>query len=342
MKSVRIHEHGDPSVLRIEDVSDPAPGPGEVLVRVRAAALNHLDVWVRRGVPGHEFPLPITPGCDGAGVIEAVGAGVDGARVGEEVALAPGLSCGTCARCSEGRDNLCRAYGILGETRDGTNAELLVVPERNALPKPPSLSFEEAASMPLAFLTAWGMLVEKVGLTPGDFVLVQAGGSGVGSAAIQVAKLFGCEVAATASTEAKRARCLELGADHAIDYTKDDWSFEVRRLTRKRGVDVVVEHVGGPTLVTALRTLKKGGTLVTCGATSGFEVTLDLRPLFFRNVSILGSTMGSRGSLHRILELAERGAIRPVVDRVLPMTDIAKAHEALDERAQFGKVVVTP
>jgi NADPH:quinone reductase-like Zn-dependent oxidoreductase len=341
MRAVRVHEHGGPGVLRLEEIEAPAPRAGEVQVRVRAAALNHLDVWVRRGVPGHRFPLPITPGCDGAGVVSAVGAGVAGVKEGDEVVLAPGHSCGRCTPCSEGSDNLCRDFGILGETRDGTNADFIVIPAVNALPKPATLTFEQAAAVPLAFLTAWGMLVEKARVRPGDVVLVQAGGSGVGVAAIQVAKLHGATVIATASTEAKRRAARSLGADHVVDYTTQDWSFRVRELTGKQGVDLVVEHVGAATFLASLRTLKKGGTLAVCGATAGFEVTLDLRPVYFRNLRILGSTMGSRGSVHRVLQLAGQGRLAPVIDRVLPLARVAEAHAVLEERAQFGKVVLS-
>lgn len=340
MKAVRIHEHGDLDVLHVEDIPEPSPGPGEVRVAVRAAGLNHLDTWVRRGVPGHEFPLPITPGCDGAGVVSGVGAGVTTVKEGDEVVLAPGHSCGACPACAEGSDNLCRSYGILGETRDGTNAEAIVVPAVNAIPRPASLSETDAAALPLAFLTAWTMLVDRAGVRPGDVALVHAAGSGVGSAAIQIAKLFGATVITTASTPEKREKGVALGADHAVDYTREGWGFEVRKLTQRRGVDVVVDHVGGPTFETSLKTLRTGGRLVLCGATADAEVALNLRRVFFKNLAVIGSTMGSRGTVHRLVQLAGEGKLRAVVDRVVPLDDVRRAHALLTDRQVFGKVVL--
>ncbi len=342
MKAVLVSEHGGLDVLKIVDAPEPEPGPGEVKVRVRASGLNHLDTWVRRGVPGHRFPLPMITGCDGAGVVAAVGAGVASVREGDEVVLAPGHSCGACAACSEGRDNLCREYGILGETRDGTNAEFIVVPAANAIPKPPELTFEQAAALPLVFLTAWTMLVDRAQLRAGETVVVLAAGSGVGSAAVQIARLFGATVIATASTEAKRAAALELGAHHVLDHTAADWGKQLWALSGKRGVDVVFEHVGAATFPVALRSLRKGGRVVTCGATSGNEIAVDLRLVFFKSLSILGSTMGPRGTVHRVLDLAARGTLRPVIDRVLPLEDVGEAHRLMGERAQFGKIVLLP
>ena len=342
MTALVVREHGDLDVLRFEDRDVPQPGAGEVQVAVRAAAINHLDTWVRRGVPGHRFPLPMVLGCDGAGVVSAVGAGVLGIAVGDEVVLAPGVSCGRCAACSEGRDHLCAQYGILGETRDGTMADVVVVPAVNVLPKPPSLSFAEASSLPLVFLTAWSMLIDRAGLRAGETVLVLAPGSGVGSAAVQIARLFGATVIATASTEEKRRAALELGAHHVVDHGAPEWGKEVFALTSRQGVDIAFEHVGAATFATSLRSLRKGGRLVTCGATSGFEVTVDLRPVFFKSLSIIGSTMGSRGTLHRILRLAGEGALRPVIDRVLPLSQAREAHRLVGERAQFGKIVLEP
>lgn len=342
MRAVVVHEHGGLDALRLEKVEPPVAGPGEVEVEVRASGLNHLDLWVRRGVPGHRFPLPMIPGCDGAGVVTAAGAGVSGVQVGDDVVLAPGHSCGRCVPCSEGRDNLCRHYGIFGETRDGTNAERVVVPAVNALPKPEGLTFEEAAALPLVFLTAWTMLVDRAHLRAGERVLVHAAGSGVGSAAIQIAKLWGATVIATASTQSKRDRALELGADHAVDYTQEGWPKEVFGLSSKQGMDVVVEHTGAATFAGSLRCLNKGGRLVLCGATSAPEVTIDLRPVFFKSWSILGSTMGSRGSVHRILQLAGEGRLRPVIDRTLPLSEVQEAHRLLEDRKQFGKVILIP
>lgn len=342
MRAVVVSEHGDPGVLRVTEVEPVPPGPGEVQVAVRASGLNHLDTWVRRGIPGVRYPLPMILGCDGAGVVAEIGPGVTGLSVGDEVVLAPGLSCGACEACSSGRDNLCAQYGILGETRHGTNAERVTLPAVNALKKPAALGFEEAAAVPLVFLTAWTMLIDRAGLRAGDIVLVLAAGSGVGSAAVQIAKLHGATVIATASTPEKREAALALGADHAIDHGAPDWGKQVWALSGRRGVDVAFEHVGAPTFATSLRSLAKGGRLVTCGATAGHDVSIDLRLVFFKSLSILGSTMGSRGTLHRVLRLVEAGRLKPIVDRVLPLVQVAEAHRLMGERAQFGKIVLVP
>jgi NADPH:quinone reductase-like Zn-dependent oxidoreductase len=328
MKAVFIREHGSFDVLKIEERPPPAFAPDEVRVRIRAAALNHLDTWVRRGVPGVKYPLPIVPGCDGAGVVESAGAAARGIAPGAEVLLSPGLG-----------HPLERDYGILGETRDGTCAELVVVPRENVLPKPPNLTFEEAASVPLAFLTSWAMLARRAAIQPGEWVLVHAGGSGVGVAAIQIAKLFGCRVIATASTEAKRERARQLGADEAIPY--EDFAKESRRITGKAGVDVVVDHVGPDTWEGSVACLRRGGRIVTCGGTSGYEIRFDIRHLFFKSLSFLGSTMGSLEELKTVVGHVAAGRLRPVVDSVFPLAEIQAAHRRLADRAVFGKVVVT-
>lgn len=342
MRAVVIQEHGDYERLLFEERPRPDPGPGEVRVSVKAAALNHLDTWVRRGVPGHTFPLPIIPGCDGAGVVDAVGAGVKRTAIGSEVFLAPGFGCGACEVCTDGDDNLCRSYGILGETRDGTCAEYVCVPARNALPKPSNLSFEQAAAFPLTFLTAWHMLVKRARIAPGDDVLIQAAGSGVGVASIQIAKMFGARVIATAGTTEKCARATALGADVVVNYTTDDFTKVVRTVTQKRGVAIAIDHVGEPTIGRTLQCLQKGGRLVTCGATGGFQLATDLRLVFFKSLSILGSTMGSLGELHDLARLIGAGRLAPVIHQVLTLDRIQDAHRILGQREVFGKVVVTP
>lgn len=342
MRAAVVRAHGGVDAVSVEPMPVPQPGAGEVLVRVRAAGLNHLDLWVRRGVPGHPFPLPMILGCDFAGVVEEVGAGVRNAKAGDEVCVAPGFSCGTCAQCLAGADNLCKGYGIFGEMRDGGCAEFQVVPAANLLPKPAEMPWEQAAAWPLAFLTAWHMLAVRAALRPGETVLVHAAGSGVGSAAIQIAKLLGARVIATAGTDAKCARGRDLGADHVVNHAAEDWVQAVRRLTGKRGVDVVFEHTGQATWEGSVKSLVWGGRLVTCGATAGFEAKFDLRMLFFKQLSFLGSTMGSRAELWTILGLIRDGRLRPVVDRVLPLDRIREAHAAMENREQFGKVVVVP
>lgn len=306
---------------------------------MRAVALNHLDIWLRRGVPGHTFPLPMIPGCEVAGVLESVPPN-DRWRAGDEVIVAPGFSCGLCMACLSGNDPLCLKYGIFGETKNGGAADRIAVPLRNLLPKPAGYSFAEAAALPLDMLTAWHMLVARAQLRPGETVLVHAGGSGVGSAAIQIAKLWHATVYATAGSDEKAERARALGADEAINYRTADFVAEVRRLTGKRGVDVVFEHVGADTFERSLRALARGGRLVTCGSTSGAEVTVNLRLVFFKLLSILGSTMGSLAELHEILRHVEAGRLHPVVDRVLPLAGVAEAHRILEAREAFGKVVL--
>ena len=340
MKAIVIREHGGIETLDPTEVPDPELRPGEAVVRVRAVALNHLDLWVRRGVPGHKFPLPIIPGSEVAGVIEAVAENDRGWKTGDEVLVAPGYSCGLCVACLPGNDPLCPASGIFGETRDGGCAEKIAVPIRNLLRKPSALSFAEAAALPLDMLTAWHMLVARAELRPGETVLVHACGSGVGSAAIQIAKLWGATIFATAGSAEKAARAKELGAAETILYRETDFLAEVRRLTSKRGVDVVVEHVGADTFDRSLKSLARGGRLVTCGATTGAEATINIRLVFFKLLSILGSTMGSLAELHEIMKHVEAGRLRPVVDRVLPIEQIAEGHRVLESREAFGKVVL--
>ena len=337
MKAILIREHGGLDKLGITEVPDPTPRPGEAIVRVRAVALNHLDIWLRRGVPGHKFPLPMIPGSEVAGIVESA----DDPRwkVGDEVIVAPSYSCGLCVACLSGNDPLCRNFGLFGETVSGGAAEKMAVPVRNLIRKPSALSFAEAAALPLDMLTAWHMLIARARLRPGETVLVQAGGSGVGSAAIQIAKLWGATVYATAGTAAKAARAKTLGADETIVHTEHDFVEDVRRLTAKRGVDIVFEHVGGETFERSLRALARGGRLVTCGSTSGGEVTINLRLVFFKLLSILGSTMGSLAELHEIMKFVEAGRLHPVIDRILPISEVAEGHRILEAREAFGKIV---
>ncbi|MFQ5664557.1 MAG: zinc-binding dehydrogenase [Terriglobia bacterium] len=340
MKAITFSKHGGPEVLRYREVPEPKIGPGEVLVRVRACALNHLDLWVRNGLPGVQIPLPHIPGSDIAGEVARAGEGVSRVKVGQKVVLAPGMSCNTCDTCLAGQDNLCRRYTLFGYMVDGGCAEYVRAPEVNALPMPAALGFEEAAAVPLVFLTAWHMLITRAQLKPGEEVLVVGAGSGVGSAAIQIAKLHGVRVLATAGTDAKLKQAKELGADELINHRKEEIAEEVKKRTNRRGVDVVFEHVGKATWEKSLASLAPRGRLVTCGATTGGEVRLDIRFLFTRQWSLLGSYMGTRGELHTVLKLVERGKLRPVVDRVFPLAEAANAHAHLENREQFGKVVL--
>jgi len=342
LRAIRIHEHGGPEKLLLEEVPSPPVGPCEAKVRIRAAGLNHLDLWVRRGIPGVRYPLPLTPGCDGAGTLEEIGEAVRGFKIGDPVVLAPGLSCGRCEACFSGRDNLCRDYGILGEHRDGTCAEEIVVPARNLIPMPAALTFEQAACIPLVFLTAWQMVVEKARVQPGETVVVLGAGSGVGSAAIQIARLHGARVIAVSSDAEKLAKARALGAEEGISLSGSGLKEEVRRLTAKRGADVVIEHVGKATWEQSILCLARGGRLVTCGPTTGADVSLSLPHVFFKNLSILGSTMGSRAHFDAIFRHVEAGRLKPILDRVLPMSEAAEAHRLLEERRIFGKIVLIP
>jgi NADPH:quinone reductase-like Zn-dependent oxidoreductase len=342
MKVARIHQHGGPEALVYEDAPEPAIKAIQVLVRVRACALNHLDLFVRAGIPGMKFNMPHVLGSDIAGEIVAVGELCERVKPGWRVLLSPGMSCRQCEYCLAGNDNLCRRFTMFGYGVDGGNVELLAAPEYSAIQIPDSLSFEEAAAAPLVFLTAWHMLMTRAKLQPGEDVLVLAASSGVGTCAIQIAKMFQCRVIATAGGEAKLAKALALGADHAIDHYQQDISAEVKKLTGKRGVDVVVEHVGVATWTKSVESLAPAGRLVTCGATTGFDARVDLRYLFSKQYSLLGSFMGTMGELHQVLKFVFRGQLKPIVDRVYPLSEIREAHERLERKEQFGKVVVTP
>lgn len=342
MKAVVFRKHGEADVLELADMPVPEVAARGVRVRVKAVALNHLDIWVRRGWKGLNLELPHILGSDIAGVVEEVGPEVTDLAVGAEVLVNPGLSCGTCERCLLGEDNLCRSYKIIGEHTRGGYADFVHVPRQNILPRPTRLSFAESACLPLTFLTAWTMLIRRAQLRAGETVLVQAGGSGVGSAAIQIAKLVGAKVITTASTDEKLQRAKALGADHLINYKTHDFVDEVKKITSKKLVDVVFEHVGGETFEKSIACLPYGGRLVTCGASSGREVKLDLNVLFYKRISLLGSTMGSKGDLFRILQLVEEGRLKPVLDRTLPLEQAKQAHTLLESRAQFGNVVLTP
>ena len=340
MKAVRIHEFGGPEVLRYEDVPDPRPRKDQVLVRVKAVAMNHLDLWVRKGLPG--VKLPHILGSDIAGEIVEVGEYVSGLRAGQRVLLAPMHFCNRCANCTAGLQNQCREFTVLGNAVDGGNCELIAVPAVNVIPIPDSLDFDQAASVPLVFLTAWHMLVGRAGVRPGQTVLVLGANSGVGIAGVQLGKLFQCTVIATAGDERKMAKARELGADHVINHYQQKISEEVRKITNKEGVDIVLEHVGPATWDESMRSLKPGGALVTCGATTGPQVGFDLRFLFSRQLSILGSYMGTMGELHEVLRHVFSGKLRPTIDHTFPLKEARAAHEHMEKSAMFGKIVLKP
>jgi len=342
MKATIFRQHGGPEVLEYTDVPDPSIRANEVLLEVKACALNHLDIFVRNGLPGIEIPLPHILGNDIAGVVKEVGELVTWAKPGDEVMVQPGVSCGHCEACLSGQDNLCREYDILGYRRNGGYAKLVAVPGANLIPKPAELSWAEAAALPLVTVTAWHMLVTRADVQPGEDVLVHAAGSGVGSIAMQSAKLRGARVLTTASTDEKLAKARELGADETINYSRDDWPKEVKRLTDRRGVDVVVEHTGAATWPGSIASLKNNGRLVTCGATSGYDAHTDLRQVFYRHLTLLGSFMGSKAELLEAMKFIAQRKIRAVVDQVLPLSEARQAHELMENRGQFGKIVLNP
>jgi len=340
MKAVRFHRHGGPEVLQYEEAPDPVPNADEALVRVRACSLNHLDLWARNGLPNVEIPLPHISGSDVSGVVEQVPEEEKEFHKGDEIVMNPGVSCGRCEKCLLGLDDQCRYYTIIGYGTDGGYAELVKVPRTNLVRKPEGMSFEEAASFPLVFLTAYHMLVTKARVLAGEKVLVLAAGSGVGSAAVQVAKAFGAEVIATAGGSDKLAKAKSLGADHVVDHHQQNVLEEVRRITGKKGVDVVVEHVGKATWEGSVKALAKGGRLVLCGATTGAEVMTDLRYVYNRELTIYGSFMSSRGELLSVTKLFESHRLRPVVDSVFPLQKAAEAQKRMEGSQHFGKIVL--
>jgi len=340
MKAVRIHQFGGPDVLVYEDVPDPKPRKDQVLVRIRACALNHLDIFVRQGLPG--VNLPHILGSDIAGEVVEVGEYVSDLKQGQRVLIAPMHFCNRCAKCVAGLQNQCRQFTVLGNAVDGGNCELIAVPAVNVIPIPNSLDFNEAASVPLVFVTAWHMLTGRAAIRPGVTVLVLGANSGVGIAAIQIARLFNARVIATAGDERKMARAYELGADFVINHYQQKISQEVRKITNFEGVDIVIEHVGPATWQESLRSLKAGGTLATCGATTGPKVDLDLRFLFSRQLSLLGSYMGTMSELNEVLGHVFAGRLKPVIDHTFPLRDIRAAHEYMEKSQMFGKILVNP
>ena len=339
MKAVRFHHHGGPEVLCYEDAPDPDLLSGDVLVRVRACALNHLDLWGRRGLPRVQIPMPHIPGSDVAG--EVVASAAPDVAIGRRVMLQPGVSCGRCPACLSGKDNECPRYEVLGYRRyDGGYAEFVKVPVQNLVSIPDDIDFVRAAAFPLTFLTAWHMLMTRARLKRGEDVLILAAGSGVGQAAIQIAFLHGARVFATAGSEEKLERARGLGAFEVIHHHQQDIAMEISRLTNKRGVDVVIEHVGEATWMKSVRSLARGGRLVTCGATTGPHGALDLGALFSRQLTIQGSYMGTKGELMRAARFFFTGQLKPVIDRTYPLADAAAAHRRMEASGQFGKIVL--
>jgi NADPH:quinone reductase-like Zn-dependent oxidoreductase len=340
MRALYFEEHGEPSRLIVGERPKPGPGDGEVVVRLRAASLNHLDLFVLRGLPGIPVELPHVGGADGAGVVAELGPGVVGWAPGDQVVLNPGLWCGRCESCVRGEESQCVRFGIVGEHANGTFAEFVRVPASSLAPKPTALSWPDAAAFGLTFLTAWRMLMTRARLAAGESVLIHGIGGGVALAALAIAKRVGARVFVTSSSDAKLARARELGADHALNYTSCDVGREVRSLTAKRGVDVVVETAGAATWMSSLRSAAKGGRIVTCGATSGANPTEEVRLIFWNQLSILGSTMGSRTDWRAMVRAVDEWNLRPVVDSVLPLASGRAAYERMAAGVQFGKIVL--
>jgi NADPH:quinone reductase-like Zn-dependent oxidoreductase len=343
MKAVVVYEHGGVDKLKYEEIGDPEVRANDVLVQVKACAMNHLDIWVRKGLPHLKIKYPHVLGSDVSGIVASVGKDVRGIETGTHVLVSPGITCGRCAHCLSGRDNLCRDYAILGENCPGGCSEYISVPKENILPMPKNVSFEEGASIPLVFLTAWHMLVTRAEIKPGELVLVQAAGSGVGSAAIQIAKLFGATVITTAGTDEKVEKAKKLlGADYGINYDTQDFLQEVRKITQKRGVDIIIDHTGMVNWEKNILALTMGGRMVVCGSTSGYEGKTDIRQVFFKRLSILGSTMGSKGDLFEVIKHVESEKLKPVVYKILPMSQVQEGHRLMESRDIFGKIVLVP
>lgn len=340
MKAVIFRKHGGPDQLTLADVPDPKPGPEDVIIRVKACALNHLDVWARQGMPNVKIPLPHILGCDISGRVAECGKHAKGVRKGMRAVVAPGISCGHCYWCKVGWDSLCEEFKIVGFQVDGGYAEYVKVPARNVVPINKRYTFEEWAAAPLVFLTAWHALVTRAQLKKGESVLIHSAGSGVGSAAIQIAKYLGAKIFTTVGTDAKEPRAKALGADRVINYKRAEFAKEVRRLTDDRGVDVVIEHIGAETFPKSLAALSKKGRLITLGVTTGGTVELNLRPLFMGQQAIVGSYMGGRIELNQVIQLLKSGRLKPVVDQVVPLAHAPEAHERLLARKNFGKIVL--
>ena len=341
MNAVVFHEHGGPGKLQYQEMPMPAVGADEVLVRVKACALNHLDIWIRQGSPAYPMPLPHISGSDIAGVVEQIGSHAEGVAEGDRVFVSPGVGCGRCEQCFAGRDNMCRSYGLIGAMCHGGYAEYVTVPARNVFPIPGALTFEQAAAFPLVSVTAWHMLFTLANLQPGEDVLIMGAGSGVGHIAIQMAKLAGARVVTTVGSDDKIAKAKAIGADDVINHTSEKVNERVRELTHRRGVDVVIEHIGPEVWAQCVDSLAKGGRLITCGATTGADVALNLRYVYSRQLTIKGSYMGSQSELLKAAHLLGQGKLRPLIDRTFPLAEAKAAQEYLLGRTFFGKIVLT-
>jgi NADPH:quinone reductase-like Zn-dependent oxidoreductase len=340
MKAVRFHQHGGPEVFKVDQIPEPACGPDQVVVRIKAAGINHLDIWVRKGIPGLKIALPHIDGCDGAGVVHQVGANVTELKAGDRVVLNPATSCGVCEFCQSGEKPLCTKYSIWGEHTSGTYVELMAVPRHIPIKIPDWMSFEQAAATPLSLMTAWRMLISRGRLKASEDVLVWSAGAGVGMFCVQIAKQAGARVIATASTDEKCDKLKSLGADVVYNHATEDVPAKIRELTAKRGVDLVVDYIGKETFNKSILCMRRGGRLVTCGATSGYEAPLPFGHVFYRQLEIIGCTMGNDKELFDALKLVFTRKMTPVIDRVLPVESAGEAHAAIEARKIFGKVIL--
>ncbi len=341
MRALAFYEHGGIDKLQIVDLPRPAIGPDDVLINVKAVALNHLDLWVREGLPNLKLAMPHIPGSDMAGVIAEVGANVSGFKVGQHVAVNPGVSCGHCEFCLAGEQSLCPDFGILGEHSTGGAAEFARVPAVNLLPIPDDFPFQVAAAAPLVYLTAWRALISRARLREGEDVLVLGAGGGVSTAAIQIAKHAGARVFVTSSSDEKLKKAKEIGADFGYNYNTQEWDRQLYAATNKRGVDVVFESVGAATWIKSIRSLKRGGRMVVIGATSGPNPQEEIRYIFWKQIEIIGSTMSNQSEFRDVMKLVLRGELKPVIDSILPLERAQEAHARLAGGGQFGKIVMT-
>jgi NADPH2:quinone reductase len=342
MKALVFYDHGELDALKYEDMPTPEPAGGEVLVKIEASALNHLDIWVRRGWPGLKLPKPHIGGADGAGVVAKLGAGVTGIEVGTPVAINPGINSVEDEFTRRGEHPMSPGYGILGESRTGTLAEYIVVPAASLLPMPDGATFDDTAAAQLVFLTAWRMLMTRSQLRAGETVLIVGAGGGVNTAALQIAKLAGAEVFALTSTEEKMEKARQFGADHVINYKTEDWVKRIQQMTHRRGVDVVVDNVGRATWAQSILAARRGGRIITVGNTSGPQVEMDMRYVFFKQLTIIGSTMGNPQEFRDVMNLVWAGRLRPIIDRVMPLSEGRDAQALMERGEQFGKIVLKP
>ena len=341
MRAAVIRAHGELDCVQVEDMPKPEPGAGEVVIEVRSAGLNHLDIWVRNGRKGVELPMPHILGSDAAGVVAQIGADVSDVKVGDEVILNPGLNCGSCEYCNRGEESLCASFGIVGLSRPGTFSEYVAVPASNVAPKPAHLSFDEAGALTLSYLTAWRMLMTRAELKAGQKVLIHGIGGGVALCALSLGKIVGAEVIVTSSSDEKLARAAEIGADQSINYSHvEDVAERVKKLTSGRGVDVVIDTVGAATWPTDFSAVCKGGKIVLCGVTTGPQGPTNLQLLYWNQLTIMGSTMGSNEDFRQMLMAVSAARLKPVVDCIKPLPEIRSAMQRMESAERFGKIVV--